>query len=210
MSRVRRTLTAAVATSALGALLLAGSAQAASGDKAGCTVQGKASTNPNVQVVGGTGSYTFTSAAGVSPLQFSCAVHRGTTVDVQQFSASSAGTYVNTVCGTGTATSTPGSKGGTIGAVTQLGPHPPLADLSNAWWGDSTTHTLATQIDLSYQIQFSAGQGALLFTSSGAGGITGGGPISITADFDPDPSNPPPAGCTNHFEVQGSLAGTVN
>ena len=209
MSALRRTLAAGVATGALGALLIAGSAQAASGDRAACTVQGKVSTNPNMLLVGGGGTYAFTSAAGVSPLQFSCAVHRGTTVDVQQFSATSTGSYVNFVCGTGTSTSTPGTKGGTIGAITELGAHPPLADLTNLWWQDSATHTFANQIDLSYTIQFVAGQGVLRFTSSGPGGVTGGGLVSEGFDF--DATNPPaPAGCTDHFEWQGAVALVVN
>ena len=174
MSVLRRILAGGVATGALGALLIAGSAQAASGDRAGCTFQGTGQFNPSPQLVGGSGTYSF------SGLQFSCAVHRGTSVDVQQFAMSSTGTYFNVVCGTGTATSTAGSKGGNIRPITELGAHPPLADLSNVWWNDSNTHTLANQLDLSYTIQFSGGLGSLFFTSSGAGGVTGGGTVSMS------------------------------
>ena len=200
MSALRRTLAAGAATGALGALLIAGSAQAASGDRAACAVQGKASTNPNMLMTGGSGSYAFATAASISPLMFTCVVNSGTRVDVQQFAAPSTGTFANIVCGTGTMTSTPGTKGFTIGAITEVGPHPPLPDLTNVWFRGGV------QQDFSYAVQYVGGQGVVTF---GPGDVTGGGPVSLT--FDLDATNPaPPAGCTNHFELQGAVVFTVN
>jgi hypothetical protein len=99
-SRIKRVLPIGFVVGVLGALAVAAPASATTG---ACQINGTAATNPPVQLSGGTGSYTFSTAIGGSPLSLRCAFTDGTigTLDVN-----STGTYAFIGCGTGTLDST--------------------------------------------------------------------------------------------------------
>jgi hypothetical protein len=181
MLRLRGILALSIPTTALALLAPAVPAEAA-GDSASCSVTGSATTNPAVQLQGGSGSYSFdVSIAGSTALQFNClGVNASGQVDVETLSVSSTGTYSNIVCGTGSADGT-----NTGITATSLGV-PGTTNLTGNWTGKN----------LSYHIDFVAGVGVLRFTDSGT---SGGGVVTITA------SNPQTDGvnCTNGFKVVG-------
>jgi hypothetical protein len=206
MRTFKRMLGVTGLTGLLAAIAGAAPAMADNSGNAACTVSGQALTNPAVQLTGGSGSYTFNSANGASGLQLNCAVR----VDgpegngVVTASATSIGTYTNTVCGTGTASSLAGTAGNNItSAVSQGVPNPSL----EAW-------TKAQSDDLEYDITFTGTAGALTFGSAtNAGNASGRGPIQIT---DPTPGNTAPFeanhganDCTTDFQVSGALQGSV-
>jgi hypothetical protein len=211
-----RRIVLGVAASVLGSLAFAVPSQAAT--TATCAVTGQATTNPSVQLSAGSGSYSFDAGAGAATaLKFNClGVNGSAQFDVENFSVSSSGTYANSVCGTGTATSTTGGKGGTINGatITTTAPTGGATDLRPVWWHGLTgaaNWTFANQLDLSYAITFAGGQGALTFLSpalAGTAEVTGGGPISITATG-PGTPNTPPGYCTTTFQVVGALQGVT-
>jgi hypothetical protein len=191
----RRTLAVSLAASAMFALAIAGEAQASADQAAACTVAGTATTDPDVQLVGGSGTYNFTSGTGVTPLQLNCLVTSGGKAAVQTLSVPSPGHYRNQVCGTGTADGT----NGTITPTTVA--------------GDATLAGLWTGVSLTYHIEFVGGVGTLTFIKDSIYGdpnssATGTGPIDIAAVFDHGP-NPGAASCTHTFQVNGALAGVL-
>jgi hypothetical protein len=223
MSGLKRVLPVSL-VGALSALAFIVPGASAAGTITGaCTVNGTASTS-EVALSGGGGTYAFGPVAGASPLTLACAgVSADDTVadsGVAVVNANSTGTYTNSVCGTGTATSTAGSSAATV----VVGPTEGASDLQEAANGAS------------YGITFTAGQGVITW----GGTISGSGAISIGANFDEQPtwvgpvppSTPgsaliadalgtgvngagtggtPPAGrndCTNHFTVNGAFTGT--
>lgn len=129
------------------AMTLAGAAPAgANGTKAVCITEGAARTNPPVPVVGGKGSYAF------STQYFHCvAIEKSSAPPVAAtYSGTSSGVYKNVVCGTGKANSTSNAMSG----QTSKGPLPQPK---------TNGATLASQ--LSYTIEFIAGEGVLYFTN---------------------------------------------
>jgi hypothetical protein len=152
-----------------------------------------------VDVVDGSGSYSFdVSIFGSTNLQFTCLVVSASgQSDVETLSVTSTGTYHNTVCGTGSADST-----NTAITATRLG-LPGTTDLTGNWTGK----------DLSYHIQFVAGQGALVFKNPanllfrGMSNAFGGGEVTITPDL--QRSDLAANICTNSFKVTGALAGDI-
>jgi hypothetical protein len=197
MSHLRRIVALAVPASLLVALGVALPAQAAPSLAASCTVQGTATTSPAVGLTANTGSYSFNVSVDntSTSLQFQClGVSGGGSVDVENLSVTSTGTYNNTVCGTGTADGT-----NTGITATSLG-LPGTTNLTANWTGK----------DLSYHIDFVGGQGVLQFKDPnnplhpGTSSATGGGEVTITASHPTVPN-----GCTDGFVVTGALAGTI-
>jgi hypothetical protein len=195
----------------LGALALAVPASAATYNGV-CGISGTAHTDPDVQTVGGSGGYTISaSVTGGTNLHLTCAgrdVANASVNEVVDVNATSTGTYVNMVCGTGRA-----HPGGTAlaGPITQTA-------------GTSTAPGTAIGTALpgaTYDILFVGEQGDFGWgpTSTikgsapdpGTPGDTFGGYITISASFDPDDGNdPPPVGCTDHFTVSGSIIGNYS
>ncbi|MBV8200483.1 MAG: hypothetical protein JOZ15_07650 [Acidobacteria bacterium] len=194
LSITRRGLGLAAAVAAFSPLAFAGSAQAASA--ASCSVSGTASVSPAVAIQGvnppNGGGYDFSS--GLGGLNLNCVVDGNNGVSVNLINVTSKGNYTNTVCGTGTATST----SNTINSIT---------DEANS--GASNDNQLESQ-NYGYKITFAAGQGVLQWTGS----ITGGGAISISPDW--SASNLPLNGgsdtnyCTDEFTVNGSVSGAIS
>jgi hypothetical protein len=199
--RLGRLLPVSFVLGALGALAFAVPASANT-DVVACQVNGTAHTNPDVRLVSGAGSYTFSSGDPTGALHLLCVgadegnastrvvapgaspTHGG----VFGVETDSVGTYKNTVCGTGIARSTSnGPAKVDFGTDTQLG-----NDLVAAIPGSN------------YTIQFIGGQGVLLF--GGGSSIQGGGAVSIAAGLD----STEPGGCTDSFTVAGSLVGTFS
>jgi hypothetical protein len=185
-------------------------ADAAPTMSASCTVTGEATTSPPVQLMGGTGNYSFDNqVAGSTNLQFNClGASASGGVDVEQLQVTSTGTYNNTVCGTGSAD---GTNTGIAGTSLGL---PGTTNLSANWAGK----------DLSYHIDFVGGQGVLSLKDPenpahpGTSDATGGGDVTIVLepppplpppprcdDFPPPLSPPPGCDCSNGFSVAGSL-----
>jgi hypothetical protein len=169
---------------------------------AACSFDGTATTTPPVKLQGGSGNYTFSSSGTTTPIRFRCVGHNSAhQVDVETFDVSSAGSYVNNVCGTGSATSTAGTKGGTISNLASVGGN---ANLTSTWYHQQPIQDLAHQLDLSYTIAFTGGQGTLTFVAPAE--ISGGGAVSISAEGD---ANQAGGECTTHFSVHGALDGTA-
>jgi hypothetical protein len=197
MPRIRRVLALAFPASLLATLGIALPAQAAPSVVFSCSVSGTASTFPPVKLTGGSGSYSFdNSIAGSTNAQFNCNVDTASgQADVEALTVTSTGTYANIVCGTG---SVDGTNTGIT--ATSLG-LPDTTDLTGVWTGK----------DLSYHINFLAGQGYLVFSgpnnplSPGTSNATGGGEVTITV------SSPQTDGmnCTDAFKVTGALTGAI-
>jgi hypothetical protein len=187
---MKRLLPISVVAGALSALAFAVPAGATNAGV--CQINGTADTNPDVQLVSGAGSYTFSSGDPTGGLHLLCAGADTNNVaagpGVGNVETDSTGTYSNVVCGTGFAGSTANGPARVVSAT------------GNTALADSLVAAIPGS---NYTITFAGGQGALLF---GAGSsITGGGAVSITAQGDSDHLA---GGCTSHFTVTGALVGT--
>lgn len=192
MFGLKRGAAVAVLSGAIAACAIASPAFAADKLTGACQFAGKASAT--VPIVGTpTGNtYTFNS------LTFTCAGSLNGTTDVYTLSASSGGTFQNTVCGTGSASSTSAT----------VGP-----------WSGQTSGKSGNGIsaDLSYLITFAGGQGVLDWRNADTTlpdvhtatdpntGLQVGGPVNIQPDYS---GGVPMDGktCTFGFTVQGALA----
>lgn len=172
----------------LGAAAMALPATAAAANTATCEVQGTAATSPPVNLVGGAGTYTFNNVVGSTTLNLNCVASDGNGVSVDQLSTISSGSYTNTVCGTGTATSTDAQNTVTPTHVN----------------GTENLSGLYPLDDFGYTIQFAGGAGVFQFTDPA---VTGAGAIDITAQGD---ANQAGGQCTTHFSVAGALTGVLN
>jgi hypothetical protein len=144
-----------------------------------CQFSGTASTNPFVQNVGGGGDYGFTQ------LTFTCEgqADGGAYSGAASLQIATGGTYTNTVCGTGSATSTSGGITAT----------PIEGNLYQAFNGGS----------VSYKITFVGGEGVLTGSGSGPGGnVTIAGDVSIVPTG--GGGTPNTTYCTENFEVAGT------
>jgi hypothetical protein len=182
----------------LAALAMAIPAQAATAVKMVCAVAGSAKTNPPVKLVGGTGSYTF------DGLTLACvSVENSSNPVVVVGKAQSTGTYTNSVCGTGSATSP-------VGGSSPVGT--PMVE------GLGSTADYSAKIRaLGYTVVFTATVGVLSYTGGDIKKtLTGnvGGPVQL---LPPDPAVGKPPGvpasgdCTKAFDVAGAitLSGTA-
>jgi hypothetical protein len=190
MTILKRMLPVGLVAGALGALAFVVPA-GANTDTGVCQINGTATTG-GVGVLSNTGTYSFNSGLGISgstSLTLNCAGFdsaRATNIVSALVTATSKGTFNNTVCGTGTADSQVGDS-----AVTALNGGGQLGwDLSQA---------LNTS---GYHLQFAGGQGALTWTG-GAGSISGNGAINISAKGDGASSTI----CTHSFVVNGAVEG---
>jgi hypothetical protein len=168
--------------------LSAGSAQATTGNgSSDCALSGQASTTPPVRLMGGFGTYQFSSFTADCAVQDA---NDGTVV--ADVSLSSAGNYTNTICGTGNATDTDASA-----SLTQTVPAGKL--------GDEFPVT-----GIGYSINFANGNGTLDITSSGtnsAGHSFDTTQSTGTIQIVPAPNHVPMVGaeCTDGFAVAGTL-----
>lgn len=200
MSSGRRVLlsTAVGVASLVIPLFAAASAEAITGS-ANCTIAGKASVNPPVQLTGGSGSYSF------AALNFVCVTQTSAGNSTDDLTTSSTGKYNNTVCGTGTAGSGPLNPpdpftfGSTNGADTRS-----VADTSAGVNAATWNSILGAGNNLSYNVVFSNTSGPITLVETSPHGVTGSGTIAIQAT---GPSTPP--NCTSSFSVTGTLSGTI-
>jgi hypothetical protein len=144
-----------------------------------CGVQGSASVSPAVKVGPNSGNYTF------NELLFACAGTIDGQTDVAVFDINTAGTYNNSICGTGTASST--SAHGTVTT--------------------SAAGNTGLQFDAPYDIAFQEGVGQLTFRSP----ASGSGVIDIipTGPVVPSGTNPQAWDCTTSFNVVGEVSLTI-
>ncbi len=171
---------------ALGVALFAlpSMAQAATGTGVfTCSFTGSATTSPPVQLVGGSGSYSF---SGPGSCNISDATDAAENANNQTITISSTGTYTNAVCGTGTADGSASITG------------------SNAEFPASVTY----HIDFTAGGQ--PNQQDLTITggshADGSGG-TGSGSVQLGPPADTSKIGPPP-NCTSAFSVSGNA--TIN
>jgi hypothetical protein len=167
---------------------------------AACAIEGRATTNPPVQILGGSGTYKFDSSVGAG-LQLNCVIgtaNHGS--GVVTLTVSSTGNYTNTVCGTGRASSAdldpvnPPTGGNDITAVNVR-----AGNLDTVWAEQQETK-------LEYDIDFAGTVGAFQFRA-GAGNAQGIGVVLIT---DPTPGEfTDGVNCTSDFAVVGAWAGTL-
>jgi hypothetical protein len=217
MSSLKRRVAVGLATCA--GIVAAGAAPAlaepsTTGDMGACAIDGHA--NANVNKVGGTGTYNFTSFTA------DCAASdpTGSETDVFALSITSSGSFSNVVCGTGTADST-------TQAIASLGGPGSLPAAIDPDQDGSVTEQVVPELPLKvhYGIVFAGGQGALTVVDTtarptthgdgpaGADGVggngddSGGGAISIRFDSSAPPhlSNPADPVCTNGFNVDGAI-----
>ena len=203
----------------IAAMAFAVPAQAATAEAA-CTIEGSATANVLWQDNGPTSTYSF----GPTGLGIDCVfvVGPGKNTElgpdpeagIAEVTGGSSGSFDNIVCGTGTAA----DPQPTVTAVTTT-PDSPDAEfkLLNA--------------DLGYHIAFVAGEGALTWGDNASPGVpdantaasqtapVGGGVINISPWRPPDspvnpqtgifPGDPPDGLCTNGFNVEGVVDGTL-
>jgi hypothetical protein len=178
---------------------------------AACQINGTADTtsvNPatgnGVQLVGGNGTYTFSSATGPGGLNLNCAgADTSGNAGAGTLQVNSQGTFTNTVCGTGSANST----GNTLVSSQLIAGSPTvLANTATAVAGSQ------------YDIRFVAGQGLFFWRPStgveNVGGVGTGtvpaGYVEIGAQLDNGSGTPGSAtspNCTRHFSVTGAISG---
>jgi hypothetical protein len=210
MRGLKRLLPVSFAVGVLGALAFAVPASATT--TGACQVNGTASTNPSVQLSGGSGSYSFdTKVQGSGNLSFRCVGVSGSAAAAGQIDVTSKGTYSNNVCGTGSASSGAAGDNAVSGTPNFVG-DPTIAN------------GFVTAIpNVKYSIGFNAGQGTFTWTTgssisrvsqntSGADGV-----ISITAAFNhlnadgtagtPGSANFQGGECTDQFTVAGAITG---
>jgi hypothetical protein len=197
----RRLLPLSFVAGLLGALAFAVPASAST-DQGACVINGTATTNPPVLLSGGSGSFSFASGQGTTPLHLICAGANTTTdeVGVADVNSNSAGNYTNTVCGTGSATSNVGqnSLAAPVSVIFDTSATPHLGtDLTNAIPG------------VAYGISFAGGQGTFKWGSASSikslnAALPADGAISIGANFD---ANQQAGQCTTHFTVTGAITG---
>lgn len=206
----RRLIGVAVSAASLAIpLISAGGAQAATG-AGGCILQGNAAiggTPGYVQTTGGTGTYQFNNS-----LVFDCATATASTaptadVSVDALTTSSAGSFTNIVCGTGTVASNAGQNSGTAANVVDLGP---TTGQNTALWSSA----LGSGNNLAYTLTFAGGQGLINLTESSPQAITSAGLISIQPGWNTTTNEPLQGGsnpqyCTNQFVVEGALLGAL-
>jgi hypothetical protein len=192
---LKRVLPLSFAAGALAALAFA---VPASADTGACVINGTATTNPPVLLSGGSGSYSFASGQGTTPLHLVCAgVDSANNVGVSDVNTPSNGSYSNTVCGTGSATSNSGQTGPGTATTLAGSPNP----------GNDLVAKLPTA---SYAINFDGGQGTYKWGAGSSihsvvAGLPADGVITIGANFD---ANQQAGQCTTHFTVTGAIAGS--
>jgi hypothetical protein len=143
--RIKRGLVLATATAALGVSLLAGSAQATTGNgTADCAVGGTIRTTPPLRLMGGYGTYQFNSFT--ADCSFSDATDGTVMADL---AIDSQGTYSNNICGTGSLNDTDASM-----ALTASDPAGKLG-------GEFPINSIG------YSVNYADFDGALDITSSG-------------------------------------------
>jgi hypothetical protein len=213
---LKRLLPVSCIAGLLGALAFAVPALATT--TAACQINGTADTtsvNPatgnGVQLTGGNGTYTFSSATGPGGLNLNCVGADDTpahNAGAGSLQVNSQGTFINSVCGTGSASST----GSTV-ASSQL--------LAGAQTGGATVlaNTVTAVNGSQYDITFNAGVGRFFWrvppsaiqNVGGVGnGTVPGGAVLIGATFDDGTNGPGSAkspNCTRHFNVTGAISG---
>ena len=199
----------------IAAMALAVPAQAATAE-ASCTIEGSATAS--VQWQGGGGEYSF----GPTGLGIDCVFAvagdgKAPEAGLAAVTALSAGSFDNIVCGTGTAA----DDNPTVTDVQMIEPTPPSPN------ADAKLRAA----DLGYHIAFVAGEGALTWGDNASPGVpdvnttasqtapVGGGVINISPWRRPDspvnpqtgifPGDPPDGLCTNGFNVEGVVDGTL-
>lgn len=177
MKRIAKRLALLGSLAVVGALISAVPASAQSVDGT-CGVTGSAEVSPSVKVGPNSGNYTFNN------LLFACEGTLDGETDVAVFDIDTSGTYNNTQCGTGTASSTEAH-----GVVTQ-----------------SAAGNVGLEFDAPYDIVFDHGVGELTFRD----GASGNGLIDIipTGPTAPPIGNTDPNSwdCTSSFNVVGEVS----
>jgi hypothetical protein len=176
MKRIAKRLVILGSLSVIAAAVTAApaSAQSVSGD---CGVHGSATVSPAVKVGPNSGTYQF------NDLVFACAGTIDGVADVARFDISTGGTYNNTQCGTGSASST--TAHGTV--IT------------------SAAGNEGLQFDAPYDIAFTDGVGLLTFRD----GASGSGVVDIIPTgpvVPPAGTNPQAWDCTTSFNVVGEVS----
>ena len=165
----------------MASLSMAGSASAALDERAVCQLTGVAGDiTPGVMLTPNSGFYTFEGSVN-------CTYSIGNATFSDVGTIVSAGSFSNIVCGTGSATSTPGTTSVTFPSGS------PIPNVNN----------------VNYQIQFTAAQGALQITSatdSHNHSGSGGGEVTII----PSEGGCEQAGGVTAFDVLGGFALVTN
>jgi hypothetical protein len=210
MRRIRRLFgTAALSVFAMVVWALPAQAAATHGS-ANCVINGTATVNPPVKLLGGSGSYHFTEFRAL------CAVTTDETgpggspaTGVVSLDITSDGTYNNSVCGTGTADDTalvgPDFAAPSVTATEEVVHQVDSASVYTGTPGAAAR--LFSSGDYGYHIVFDGLNNAtfhLLFvhTDSSKAAVSGGGTIQLL----PTPSGPQASGdCTDGFQVGGHI-----
>ena len=198
MRVLKRVLGLTGLTGVLAAFAAAAPASAQQGAMS-CAVSGKVSFSPAVQVLGGTGGYTFAAQSGVDPgLQLNCAI--GTTghgAGIATVNVNSSGTFQNTACGTDKLD----SSINTLVGSTPIGPNTFTSDFNSWLTGEILNH-------FGYDIWLAGNAGALRFRGQATNDATGYGPIQVT-DLTPQEINSNANVCTSDFQLTGSFAAVL-